>query len=110
MLKKFGMENCVPISTPMTTSCKLNKENDAPEIDQTMYRSMIGSLLYLIASSHDIMQVVSLVGKFQSNPKETHVLAIKRIFRYLQGTIDYGLLYPKNTYLVLKDYTNVDWA
>jgi hypothetical protein len=93
ILKKFGMENYAPISTPMTTSCKLNKYDDAPEIDQTMYRSMIGTLLYLTTSRPDIMQVVGLVGRFHSNPKETHVLAVKRIFRYLQGTIDYGLWY-----------------
>jgi hypothetical protein len=59
------MENCAPVSTPMTTSCKLNKDDDAPEVDQTMYRSMIGSLLYLTASRPDIMQVVGLVGRFQ---------------------------------------------
>jgi hypothetical protein len=55
ILKKFGMENCAPLSTPMTTSCKLNKDDDAPKIDQTMYRSMIVILLYLIASRPDIM-------------------------------------------------------
>jgi hypothetical protein len=109
ILKKFGMENCAPVSTPMTTSCKLNKDDDAPEIDQTMYMSMIGNLLYLIASRLDIIQAVGLVGIFQENPKETHVLAVKRIFRYLQGTVDYGLWYPKDTNLVLKAYTNADW-
>jgi hypothetical protein len=51
-----------------------------------------------------------LVGRFQSNPKETHVLVVKRIFRYLHGTSDYGLWYPKATELVLKAYTNADWA
>jgi hypothetical protein len=109
ILKKFGMENCAPVSTPMTTSCKLNKDDDAPEVDQTMYRSMIGSLLYLTTSRPDIIQVVGLVGIFQANPKETHVLAVKRIFRYLQGTIDYGLWYPKNTDLILKAYTDAYW-
>jgi hypothetical protein len=95
ILKKFGMENCAPVSTPITTSCKLSKDDDASEEDQTMYRSMIGSLLYLTASIPNIMEVVGLVGRFQSNPKETHVLAIKKIFRYLQGTSDYGMWYPK---------------
>jgi hypothetical protein len=63
ILKKFGMENCALVSTPMTTSCKLNKDDDAPEIDQTMYRSMIGSLLYLIASRPDIIQAVGFGRK-----------------------------------------------
>ena len=73
-----------------------------------MYMSMIGILLYLIASSLGIMQEVGLVGRFQSNPKETHVLVVKIIFRYLQGTVDYGLWYPKDTNLILRAYTDVD--
>jgi hypothetical protein len=103
------MENYAPVSTPMTTSCKINKDDNAPEIDQTMYMSMIGILLYLTTSRPDIIQVVGLVGRFQENPKETHVLAVKRIFRYLQGTVDYGLWYPKDTNLILRAYTDVDW-
>jgi hypothetical protein len=65
----------------MTTSCKLNKDDDTPEIDQTVYMYMIGNLLYLTTSSPNIIQVVGLVGRFQANPKETQVIAIKRIFR-----------------------------
>jgi hypothetical protein len=71
---------------------------------------MIGNLLYLTASRPDIIQEVGLVGRFQANPKETHVLAVKRIFRYLQGTVDYGLWYPKDTNLILRAYTDADWA
>jgi len=74
------MENCAPVITFMTTSCKLNKDDDALEIDQTMYYT-IGGLHYLTASRPDIMQAVVLVGMFQSNPKETHVLVVKIIFR-----------------------------
>jgi hypothetical protein len=99
------MENCAPVNTPMTNNCKLsNKEN------QSMYGSMIGNLLYLTTSRPGIIQEVGLVGRFQANPKETHVLAIKRIFRYLQDTADYGLWYPIDTDLVLKDYTDADWV
>jgi hypothetical protein len=64
ILKKFGMENYAPVSTPMTTSCKPKKYEDAPEIDQTMYRSMIGSLIYHTTSCPGIMQSVCLVGRF----------------------------------------------
>jgi hypothetical protein len=56
------------------------------------------------------MQAIGLVGRFQSNPKDTHVLAVKIIFRYLQGTSDYGMWYPKTTNLVLRAYTYVDWV
>ena len=69
-----------------------------------MYRSMIGNLLYLTSSRHEIIQAIGLVGRFEENPKETHVLAVKRIFRYLQGNVDYGLWYLKYTNLILRAY------
>ena len=88
MLKKFKMENSNTISTPMVTSCNLSKDDESLEVDHTMYRSMIGSLLYLTATRPDVMQVVGLVARFQSAPKETHVTAVKRIFRYSKGTME----------------------
>lgn len=95
MLKKFGMEDCKLVSTPMTTGCKLSKDDKLKEVDQKLYRSMIGSLLYVTASRPDVMHVVGLVARFQDNPKETHVLAIKRIFRYLKETTELGLRIQK---------------
>jgi Fe-S oxidoreductase len=58
MLKKFGMEDCKPVSTPMQTSCKLRKDNDSKEADRRIYRSMIGRLLYVTTSRLDVMQAV----------------------------------------------------
>jgi hypothetical protein len=86
MLKRFGMEDCKPVITPMQTSCKLRKDDDSKSTDQRQYRSMIGSLLYVTASRPDVMQAVGQVARFQAAPKESHVLAVKRIFRYLKGT------------------------
>ena len=80
------MEDCKPVITPMQTSCKLNKDDDSKSTDQRQYRSMIGSLLYVTASRPDVMQTVGQVAQFQVAPKESHVLAVKRIFRYLKGT------------------------
>ena len=91
MLKKFEMEDCKLVSTPMITSCKLSKDDESKEVDQRLYRSIIGSLLCVTTSRPDVMQAVILVARFEANPKETHVLAIKRIFRYLKGTIEFGL-------------------
>ena len=108
MLKKFGMEYCKPVSTSMTRGCKLSKDDESKEVDQKLYRSMIGSLLFVTTSRPDIMHVVGLVARFQANPKETHVLAIKRIFRYLKGTTKFGLWYPKGNELTLVAYTDVD--
>ena len=108
MLKKFGMDDRKPVSTPMTTGCKLSKDDESKEVDQKLYRSMIGSLLYVTTSRLDVMHAVGLVARFQANPKETHVLAIKRIFRYLKGTTKFGLLYLKGNELPLVAYMDVD--
>jgi hypothetical protein len=86
ILKKFGMEDYKPVSTLVTTWCKLRKDDESKEVDQILYRSMIGSLLYVTTSRPDVMHAIGLVARFQANPKETHVLTIKRIFRYLRGT------------------------
>ena len=69
MLKKFGMEDCKPVSTPMIIGCKLSKDYDSKEVDQNLYRSMIGSLLYVTMSRPYVMQAVRLVARFQENPK-----------------------------------------
>jgi len=96
MLKRFQMKDSKPVGTPMVTGCKLSKDDDSPNVDQSSYRSMIGSLLYIIASRPDIMHDVGMVGRYQSALKQSHLLAVKRIFRYLKETINYGLWYPKN--------------
>jgi hypothetical protein len=110
MLKRFGMEDCKLVITPMQTSCKLSKDDDSKSTDQRQYRSMIGSLLYVTASRPDVMQAVGQVARFEAAPKESHVLAVKRIFRYLKGTKEFGLWYPKGKYLSLMAYTDADWA
>jgi len=83
LLKFFGMDDSKPMSTPMITKCKLSKDDDSPKEDQKRYRSMIRGLLYLTHTRPDIMNAVGLVARFQANPRESHVVAIKRIFRYL---------------------------
>jgi hypothetical protein len=110
MLKRFRMEYCKPIITPMQTSCKLSKDDDSKSTNQRQYRSMIGSLLYVTGSRPNVMQVVGQVARFQEVPKESHVLAIKRIFIYLKGTEEFGLWYPKGKDLSLIAYTSADWV
>jgi hypothetical protein len=109
MLKKFGMEDCKPVSTPMVTGCKLRKDDESKEADQRLYRSMIANLLYVTTSRPDVMQAVGQVARFQATPKETHVLAVKRIFRYLKGTTEFGLWYPKGNELTMVTYADADW-
>ena len=81
--------------TSMATTAKSDKDEQGINVDIKLYRSMIGSLLYLTASRPDIMFCVCLCTRFQSCPKESHLVAIKRIIRYLKGTIEMGLWYPK---------------
>ena len=104
MLQKFGMIESSPVSTLMIAGCKFNKEDESPAVNQTMYGSIIGSLLYLTASRLDIMQAVGLVARFQANPKESHMRVVKRIFRYIKGIMDCGLWYPKDEYFDLKEF------
>lgn len=109
-LKEFQKEDNKPVSTPMVTGCKLSKLDESPEVEKTLYRSMIGSLLYLTTSRPDIVQVVCMVARLQVAPKQSQLNAVWRIFRYLQGTITYGLWYPKKGKFTLQAYTNADWA
>ena len=79
-------------------------------IDQRLYRSMIGSLLYLTAFRPDILFSVCMCSRFQSSPKESHLVAVKRIFRYLVDTPNLGLWYPKGTNFQLIWYSDADFA
>ncbi|KAH9792992.1 Integrase catalytic domain-containing protein [Citrus sinensis] len=104
-------ETFAPVaSTPMSTTIKLDKDEKGKEVDIKIYRGMIESLLYLTASRPDIMFSVCLCARFQSCPKESHILAVKRIFRYLIGTINLGLWYPRGTHIDLTCYSNADFA
>eukprot|EP00253_Pinus_taeda_P002843 PITA_02843 len=110
MLKRYGMEDCAPMTTPMTTNSKLSKDDDSTPADATHYRSIIGALLYLTATRPNIMQVVGMVGRFQSTPKQSHLLVVKRILRYLKGTPNFDLWYPTSSTLTVTSYTNANWA
>ncbi|GJT28799.1 retrovirus-related pol polyprotein from transposon TNT 1-94 [Tanacetum coccineum] len=110
MLKKFGLENAKPIKTPMSSETKLTRDEEGEPIDDTKYRGMIGSLLYLTASRPDIMFSVCLCARFQEAPKTSHLEAVKRIFRYIKGTSHLGLWYPKGTSLEPIIYVDSDHA
>ncbi|XP_057828666.2 uncharacterized mitochondrial protein AtMg00810-like [Cryptomeria japonica] len=110
MLKRFQMDHCTHVGTPMETGCKLVKVDDSPLVDQSKYRSMVGSLLYLTASRPDLMQAVCLVSCYQSTPRQSHLNAVTRIFKYIQGTLDFGLWYPKHGDFTLIGYTDADWG
>jgi hypothetical protein len=89
------MEDCKPMSTPMQTSFKLSKDDDSKDVDHRLYKSMIENLLYVTTPRPDVMQAIGQVVIFQETLKETHVMEVKRIFRYLKATKEFGLWYPK---------------
>ena len=86
MLKKFGFEDVKEIGTPMSLITKLDKDEKGKDVNQMLYRGMIGSLVYLTTSRPDIMFCVCLCARFQACPKESHLIELKHIFRYLFGT------------------------
>jgi hypothetical protein len=110
ILKKFGMKNGKPIKTPMGTNEHLDLDTGGKSVDQKVYRSMIGSLLYLCASRSDIMLSVCMCARFQANPKEVHLRAVKRIMQYLVYTPKFGLWYPKGSTFDLIGYSDADYA
>ena len=89
------METAKKIGTPMNPACRLDKDENGKSIDQKLYHCMIESLLYLTASRPDILFSVWICARFQSEPKKSHLLAVKRIIRYLKGTINLDLWYSK---------------
>ncbi|GJT74973.1 putative ribonuclease H-like domain-containing protein [Tanacetum coccineum] len=110
ILKKFGFSTVKTTSTPMETSKPLLKDAEAEDVDVYLYRSMIGSLMYLTASRPDIMFAVCTCARFQVTPKVSHLHAVKRIFRYLKGQPKLGLWYPKDSPFDLEVYTDSDYA
>ncbi|GKA00957.1 retrovirus-related pol polyprotein from transposon TNT 1-94 [Tanacetum coccineum] len=110
ILKRFGMENCDTVPTPMVEQAKLKLDLVGKPVDHTDYRSMIGSLMYLTSSRPDIMFATCMCARYQANPNEHHVSAVKRIFRYLKGTINLGLWYPKDSGFDLTAYSDADHA
>nr|GEY24652.1 hypothetical protein [Tanacetum cinerariifolium] len=97
ILKRFWMENYVTVPTPMVEQAKLKLNLVGKPVDHTIYQSMIGSLMYLTSSRPDIMFATCVCARYQANPNEHHVSAVKRIFRYLKGTINLGLWYLKDS-------------
>ena len=110
MLKKFGFEDVREIDTLMSPITKLDKNEKGNDVNQKLYRGMIGSLLYLTTSRPDIMFCVCLCARFQACPKESHLIALKRIVRYLFSTQNLGLWYPKKSFLELIGFFYVDYA
>ncbi|XP_022026100.1 uncharacterized mitochondrial protein AtMg00810-like [Helianthus annuus] len=110
VLEKFGMSDTAPMSTPLSTNHGINPDLTGEKVDETLYRSMIGSLMYLIASGPDIMYPSCLATRYQSSPRAPHMSIVKRILRYLRGTPSLGLWYPKDGDFTLEGYSDSDYG
>jgi hypothetical protein len=110
LLHRFGMENCKPIMTPMGAATSLDLDEDGEPIDQKEYRSMIGSLLYLTASRPDIQFLVCLCARFQASPRASHLQAVKRILRYLHGTLNFGIWLSASSCISLRSFSDANFG
>ncbi|EOX92681.1 Retrotransposon protein, unclassified, putative [Theobroma cacao] len=110
LLKKFNMEGCKTVDTPLTVGIQLSKKDGSSKANGSLYRSIIGSLLYLSATRLDIMFATCLLSKSMQTPSVIHFKAAKRILRYVKGTSDFGLVYLRSESSGLQGYTDNDWA
>ena len=110
LLRKFDMDKAKSINTPIHPSQVIEVDEDGEKAFETLYRGMIGSLLYLIASRPDLQLSVGICARFQSNPKKSHLNAVKRIMRYLVGTINLCLWYEKGTACNGTGYCDADFV
>jgi hypothetical protein len=110
LLKRFGMKDAKPAKTPMGTDGHVDLNKGGKSVDQKAYRSMIGFLLYLGASRPDIMLSVCMCDRFQSDPKECHLVPVKQILRYLVAMPCFGIWYPKGSTFDLIGYSDTDYV
>ncbi|GJY24705.1 retrovirus-related pol polyprotein from transposon TNT 1-94 [Tanacetum coccineum] len=110
ILKKHNMDDCHSIGTPLATKPKLDVDLSGDPVDQFDYRSKIGSLIYLTSSRPDLVQAVCYCARYQARPTQKHLKEVKRIFKYLKGTINMGLWYPKDSGFELTAFSDADHA
>ena len=110
LLKKFDLSDCSSAKTPMATASKLELNTKESKIDISNYRVMVVSLLYLIESRPDIIFATCLCARFQADPRESHLIAIKRICRYLKGSPNLGIWYPRKSGFGIIGYSDADYA
>nr|GEY46959.1 retrovirus-related Pol polyprotein from transposon TNT 1-94 [Tanacetum cinerariifolium] len=107
---KQAPRTCDPVDTPMVEKSKLDEGPQGKAFDHTHYREMIDTLMYLTASRPDLIFVVCMCARYQAKSIEKHLHDVKRIFKYLRGTVNKGLWYPKDSSIALAAYADVDHA
>ncbi|XP_024164182.1 secreted RxLR effector protein 161-like [Rosa chinensis] len=110
ILKKFKMLGCKSVATPLVVNENFQKEDGSGSANESIYRSLVGSLLYLTATRPDLMYAASLLSRFMHKPTKVHYGAAKRILRYIQGTIEFGIMYERNVEPKLFGFCDSDWG
>nr|GEW40578.1 uncharacterized mitochondrial protein AtMg00810-like [Tanacetum cinerariifolium] len=110
LIKKYGMETYEPTDTPMAEKSKLDENLQGKAVDPTCYHGMIGTLMYLTASRPDLLFALYMCAQYQAKPTKKHLHAVKRILRYLRGTINMGMWYPKDSCVSLTAFVDADHA
>ncbi|PRQ33949.1 putative RNA-directed DNA polymerase [Rosa chinensis] len=110
VLRRFGMEKSNAVLNPIVPGFKISKDESGIEVDGTFYKQLVGSLMYLTSTRPDLMYAVSLIARYMSQPTELHLMAAKRVLRYVKGTVGFGILYKKEASGVLTAYTDSDYA
>jgi hypothetical protein len=95
VLERFGMEKSNSVKNPIVPDVKLMKDEEGAKVNATVYKQLVGSLMYLTATTPDFMYVVCLISRFMANPTEIHLQAAKKVLRYLNGTMDLGIFLSK---------------
>ena len=110
MLEKFGLKGCKPVSTPLIANENLKKDYESEHTDASLYKSIVGNLLYLTATRPDLMFSASLLFRFMQNLSKIHMGTAKRVLRYVQGTLDYGIKYEMGKSSILIGFYDSDWG
>lgn len=110
LLERFRMEQCKTAATPLQQNLKLSSDDGTKQVDATLYRQLVGSLIYLTTTRPDLAYSVSVLSQFMSRPLDSHWNAAKCVLRYLSGTCNYGILYTDSSDVTLAGYSDSDWA
>ncbi|CAL8083906.1 unnamed protein product [Prunus armeniaca] len=108
VIENFGLKDCKSVVTPLVANERLCKEDGSEAVNESEYRQIVGSLLYLTAARPDIMFSSSLLARFMHNPTRKHMGTAKRVLRYIQGTLDFGIEFIKGKTATLIGYCDSD--
>ena len=110
VLRRFGMMESNSVGSPTVPGFKISRGQNGDSVDETYYKQLVGSLMYLIATRPDMMFVTCLISRYMAKPMEIHLQAAKRALRYLKGTVNYGIHYKKGRDGELLAFTDSDYT